>query len=70
MVHSFFGHEYYVTSLWTLSNSDGEELWSETIESTGESNTFAGVSRMRESAERAAKASIELGVTRLSALDL
>jgi hypothetical protein len=70
MVRSFFGHESYVTSLWTLSTSEGEELWSETIESTGESNTFAGVSRMRESAERAAKATIELGVTKLSTLDL
>jgi len=70
MTHSWWGDEYSVSSLWTLSSADGKEIWSETIGGTGTSDIMGGNARMRESSERAAKSAIEMGVAKLSALEL
>ena len=55
------GHDGIVTSKWILQKDD-EEIWSEIVTGNGVSNTFAGVTRMRESIERAGKDNIRNGL--------
>jgi hypothetical protein len=60
-----------ITVLWSLSHREtGETVWQELIASKGKSFQFVGVVRLRRSIEMAAKENIQLGIERLSHLDL
>jgi uncharacterized membrane protein len=69
MSHPFLAYVADMTTLWTLRTPEGKELWSETINASGHSAQFGGVARTRASFEGAARASIEIGVSKLSELD-
>lgn len=62
-------HANVMTSKWILQK-DEKEIWSDTIVGNGTSNTFAGVKRMRNSAEDAAKDNILNGLKALSFVSL
>lgn len=67
-IHSAFGGDYFISSKWILRSKNGTEIWSEQINGKGSSSDFGGVSRVRSSAERAAKATIANGIEKLSQL--
>jgi hypothetical protein len=60
-----------MTARWKLiRSSDGKGVFSEFIESSGESNFTFGPARIRTSLENAGRENIKLGLTKLSQLDL
>jgi hypothetical protein len=61
------GHSNVMISKWILQKDD-EEIWSDTVTGNGSSNTFVGVTRMRESAERAGKDNILNGLKLIGAI--
>ena len=62
-----FGYSSVMISKWILQK-DGEEIWSDTVIGNGGSNTFGGVARMRESAERSGKDNILNGLKLIGAI--
>jgi hypothetical protein len=70
MSHPFLAFVADMSSQWTLRAADGKEIWTETIHASGRSSQFAGVARVRASYEGAARSTIEIGITKLSALKL
>lgn len=70
MYHGGLAFTHYTTTLWSLADSKGVEIWSSKFESEGKSSNFGGAARSKISAEDSARKAIELGVTMLSALEL
>jgi hypothetical protein len=60
-----------MTTRWKLTRaSDGKAVFSEFVESNGHGSAVLGVTRMRKSLECAGRENIQLGLTKLSQVDL
>jgi hypothetical protein len=66
----FLAFNNYISTKWILKDSEGNEVWSDIVDGNGHSSAFAGVTRARRSAEGAARAAIEAGVSELGSLTL